>query len=86
MEKRYGRKIQKLCKSSGFGLIKNKKDSNILDQEPLEKIVNQAKKTAPLLTSLVLSIGPTTFSTSVTMYLAFIKLVAIFVILCRLAH
>ena len=86
IEKRYGREVQKLCKSSGFGLIKNREDSGDLDREPLEKIVSQAKETAPLLTSLVLSIGPTTSLTSVTTHLASMKLVAILVILCRSAH
>lgn len=86
MEKRYGHKVKKLCKSSGFCLIKNKEQSGILDWEPLEKIVNQPKETTSLLMSSVLSVGLTTFLTSVTTYPTSMKLVAIFVILCILAH
>lgn len=85
MESRYGREVQKLCKSPGFGMIKNLK-SGTLDREPLETIVSQAKEKAPLLTSLVLSIGPTTFSTPHTSHLALMKLVTILVIMCRSAH
>lgn len=86
MEKWYGREIQKLYKSSAFGLIKNRENFGILDWKPLEKIVNQAKETASLLTSLVLSIGPTTSSTSVTIPVTSLKLVAILVILCKSTH
>ena len=87
IEKRYGRNVQKLCKSSGFGLIKSsKEESGVLDQEPVKKIVGQAKETASLLTSLVFNVGLTTSSTSVTIHLAFMKLVAILVILCRSAY
>lgn len=86
IEKQYSYEVQKLCKSSGFGLIKNEKKFSILDLEPSEKILNLVKVTTLLLISLVFSVESITFSTSVTIYLASIKLIAIFVILCRLAH
>lgn len=85
MEKQYSREIQNLYISSGFGLIKSK-ESSVLDREPLETIVSKAKETAPLLISLILSVEPTTSSASITTHLAFMKLIAILVILYKLAH
>ena len=66
-------------------MIKNL-ESGALDQEPLETIVSQAKETALLLTSLVLNVGPTTFSTPHTSHVVSMKLVAILVIMCRSAN
>ena len=51
----------------------------------MDTIVNQAKETAPLLISLVLSVGPTSRS-PLTFHLVSIKLVTILVILCRSAY
>lgn len=47
-----------------------------------------SKKTSPLLTSLILNIGLiiTTSITLLTVYFALMKLVTIFVIICRLIH
>lgn len=84
MKKRYISKVQKLCKTLGFSLIKTCQPGD-LDQKPLDIIVDQAKETASLLTSLVLGIGPTSRS-PLTFYLVSMKFVAILVILCRSAH
>lgn len=87
MKKRYNREVQILCKTSSFGLIKCNKLGD-LDQVLLEFIVSQVKEVAPLMTSFVFSMGliTITFSTPLTSHLALIKLVVIFVIMCRLAH
>ena len=84
MEKQYGYEVEKLCKSSGFGLA-NRNRPGDLDREPLKQIVTQAKKTAPLMTSLVLGMRPTA-NTRLTSHLASMKLVAILVIICKSAH
>lgn len=86
MGKRYGREVQTLCKRSGFGSIKTNQPGD-LDRAPLETIVSQAKEKALLITSFVLSVGPTTTSsTPLTFHLASMKFVAILVIMCRSAH
>lgn len=84
MEKRYSHKVQKLCRSSGFGRV-DKRRSGDLDREPFEDIVNQAKETAPLRTSMVLGVRPSS-DTRLTSHLASMKLIAILVIMCRSAH
>ena len=83
MEKRYGQEVQKLCQTSGFGLACSNKGD--VDRGPLEMMVTSAKETAPLLTSLMLSVGPLSKS-AVTSHLTSMKLLAILVILCRSAH
>lgn len=85
MENRYNCEVKKPCKSLRFGLIKNKK-SGVLDWEPLETIASQTKETVSLLISLVLSFETTTLSTPYTSYVASIKLIAIFIIMCASAH
>lgn len=80
MEKRYGQEVQKLCRILGFGLIRNSQPEEI-DHEPLGVIVVDAEKTAPLLISLVQSVGPTS-RTGITFHLISMKLLAILVILC----
>lgn len=86
IEKQYGHEVKKLYKSSEFELIKNRENFGILYYEPLKRTVSQAKAIALLLTSLILSIRPTTTLTSTTMYLLSIKLVTIFVVLLKLAY
>ena len=85
MEKRYNREVQALYKTSGFGSIKCNHPGD-LDRAPLESIVSQAKETAPLMMSLVSSVGLATTTSSTTSHLASMKLVAILVIMCRSAH
>ena len=46
-------------------------------------IVSQTKEIAPVLTSLVLNVRLTTFSTPHMSHVALMKLIAIFVIICR---
>lgn len=76
--------MQKFCKTSRFGLIKSYQ-SRLLDQKPLNTIVDQAKETAPLFISLVLSMGLISRNL-LTSYLVLMKLIAIFVIFCRFCH
>lgn len=83
MEKRYGQEIQKLCQISSFGMTCSSKGD--VDREPLELMITSAKEKAPLLTSLVKSVGPLSKS-AMTSHLASMKLLAILVILCRSAH
>lgn len=84
MEKRYTHEVQKLCKSSRFGQVDKSRPGN-LDQEPLQSIVNQAKETAPLIISIMLSLRSNS-NTYLTSHLASIKLLAVFIIICRSAH
>lgn len=83
-EKRCNREVQSLCSTPTFGMIKQIPGD--IDRQPLENIISVAKYTAPLLASLVIRIGPTTFSSMISMQRSETKLVAILAILCRLAH
>lgn len=84
MERRYTHEVQKLCKSSGFGQVDKDRPGN-LDREPLESIVNQAKKTASLITSMILSLRSNS-NTRLPSHLALMKLLAVLVIMCKSAH
>lgn len=84
MERRYTHKVQKLCKSSGFGQV-DKGRRRDLDQEPLKSIVNQTKETAPLITSIMLSLRSNS-NTCLTSHLASMKLLAVLVIMWRSTH
>lgn len=83
MEKCCGQEVQKLCQLSVFDLVYNTKKN--INQEFLEMMMVTAKKTTPLLTSLVLSVGPLSKST-VTLHLVSIKLLAMLVIFCGLVY
>ena len=82
-EVEYGREVQTLCKTPGFGLISFSRPGEV-NREPLQRIVEHAKFKAPMLTSLVCNVGPLTMTSNSN--IISIKLVAIFVILCRLVH
>lgn len=84
MEQRYGHKVQRLCKTLGFRLIKSNQLRD-LDQVPLENIISEVEELAPMMTSLVFS-DNLTLKSPLTSYSALIKLLAIFIIICRLAH
>lgn len=84
MEKRYSREVQRLCKTSAFETAVT--EDPVSHRGVLENVVAQAKATAPLLSSLVLSVGPTTSIKDQASNLSNMKLVAILVILCRSAH
>lgn len=84
MEQRYDHKVQKLYRTSGFGLVKSNQPGD-LDQAPLENVVSEAKELAPMMTSLVLGVGPTSKS-PLSSHLSSMKLLAILVIICRSAH
>ena len=84
--KRCNKEVQNLCRIAGFGMM-NETPGDI-DRAPLETIVVQAKDQAPLLTDIILAVGPAcnrTLSSS-SSHLVNMKLVAVFVILCRTAH
>lgn len=80
----YGKEVQQLCKTKGFGFV-DKSSFGDVDRAPLEGLVDIAKTTAPMLTSLVNSIGPLTTSSN-SAHLVSMKLIAILVIFCRSAH
>ena len=88
IESKCSNEVQKLCKSSGFGQA-DKDWPRDLNREPLEDIVNQAKKTAPLITSMVLGVS-SNFDAHLISYLAFhqasMKLLTILVVMYRSAH
>lgn len=92
LEKRYGQEIQTLCKTPSFGLATDSKSCpGEVDQRPLENIIKEAQEKAPLLGSMIMSVGPSsrqTLSASNANYsqLISMKIVAILVILCRSAH
>lgn len=83
IEKHYGQEVQKLCWTSRFRVVCNNLED--IDLELLEIIIANAKETSPLLTSLVLSVGPMS-KTAIVLYYASMKLIAILVILCISAH
>ena len=88
IESRYSNEVQKLCKSSGFGQA-DKDWPGDLNQKPLENIVNQAKKTAPLITSMMLgvSFNSDAYLTShLVFHQASMKLFTILVVMCKLAY
>ena len=84
IEQRYSYKVQKLCKTSGFGLIKSNQPGDLY-RALLENIIFEAKELALMMTSLVLGVGPTSRSL-LTFHLASMKLLAILVIIYRSAH
>lgn len=88
IKKRYGAKVQKLCKALGFAfeIIKTAVIGPNVDQAPLQAIVLQLETTAPLLSSMVQSVGPLSRSSAANKQLVSMKQVAILAILCRLAH
>lgn len=80
--KRCNKEVQNLCRTASFGMM-NETPGDI-DRAPLETVVVQAKERAPLLTDIILAVGPAcnhTLSTS-SSHLVNMKLVAVFVILC----
>lgn len=59
VEKRYGQEIQSLCRTPSFGLAtKSKSCPGEIDQRPLENIIGEAQKNAPLLSSMIMTVGP----------------------------
>lgn len=83
IKKCYDQKIQKLYQMLDFSLAySNKKD---VDWELIELIAANIKKTAILLTSLIVSIRLLP-KLKVILYLVLIKLLVILVILCRSSH
>lgn len=84
MRRKYIYDMQKLYKTLRFSTI-NKNRSEDLNEEPFEDIVNQVKKIAPLITKIMLSLR-SNFNICLTSYLTLMKRLAVFVIMCRLAH
>lgn len=86
MEKRYGRKVQTLCRIVCFGAAPTDDMSGRVNKTSLDEIEDVAKKEAPLISSMVLNVGLTTSSCLSSSNVLSIKLVAILVILCQSAH
>ncbi len=86
LEKRYCQEVQSLCRTPCFGAAKT--EPEVIDQHLLDEIIDVSSKKTPLLYSLVLDIGPTSYSSSFSSNPHFIsmKIVSVLVILCRLAH
>lgn len=86
MEKCYSFKMQGFCKTSGFGSIRCNQPED-LDWIPVKYIVSQAKDIVPLITSLILNVDLTSITITPTTlfisYLVSMKLIAIFIIICR---
>lgn len=60
----------------------------MIDQHPLNEIIDVSSKKAPLFCSLVLGVSPTNCSSSFSfdLHLISMKIILVLVILCRLAH
>lgn len=84
MEKRYRQEIQSLCKTPCFGPVKT--ELGVIDKHLLDDIIQVSVEKAPLISSLVLSVGPTSFLCLPDSHLVSMKIVAVLVILCRSAH
>lgn len=82
-EVEYGRKVQTIYKTLGFGLISFSRPREV-NQEPLKRIIEHARSKALMLTSLVCSMGPSTMTSDSN--IISMKLVAILVILYRSVH
>lgn len=88
MESRYSNEVQKLYRSSGFGRA-DKDWSRDLNREPLEAIVSKTKEIASLITSMVLGMSSNSnayLTSHLASYQALMKLLTIFVVICKLAH
>lgn len=59
----------------------------IIDKHPLESIIEVASEKAPLISSIVLNVGPTSqLKDTPKLYIISMKVIAVLVILCRSAH
>ncbi len=84
--KQCNKEVQNLCRTAGLGMMSETPGD--INRAPLETIVVQAKDQVPLLTNIILAVGPAynrTLSTS-SSHLVNMKLLVVFVILCRMAH
>ena len=86
IEKRYCREIQQLCRTPSFGPMNL--EPGIIDKQPLENIVAVATEKAPLLSSMVYGVRPTSclWCRLSSLHLVSMKLIAVLIILCHLAH
>lgn len=83
MAKRYDKKIQSLCKTPVFGLIKNSESSlGIVEQYSFNDIVEAGHKNAPLLSRIIKLIKVISQKPLLSM-LVNMKMVAILTILCQ---
>lgn len=85
LEKRYNKEIQQLCKTTGFGTV-DKGSPGVVDKSPLDNIIEIATEKAPLISSMVSSVGPESYQYSINAQIVSMKLIAILVILCQTAH
>lgn len=86
VENCYIRKVQALCKTKDFGMVDIFCLGDV-NQIPLQKIVNVAINTAPLLCKMITAVGPLSWHALVnTSHLAAISIISVLVILCRSAN
>lgn len=89
LERHYSQVLQTLYKIPSFGTASTDNLNRIIDKSQLNEIIDVAHIKAPLISSMVFSVGPTShlpLSTSSSKQFVFMKLITILVILCRLAH
>lgn len=92
MEKRYSQEVQVLCKTSSFGLASTSNSfPSEINQAPLENIIYKARSKAPLLASMIMSVGLSQSTLSLPPSATFFRLIStkiftILVIFCRSAH
>ena len=84
LEKRYRQEIQGLYKTPCFGAVKTK--PGVIDKHLLNDIVKVSINKAPLVSSLVFNVGPTSSLLTSDSHLVKMKVVAVLVILCHSAH
>lgn len=84
IEKRYNQEIQRLCQTKCFEIADQ--ETSGLNKSPVDNIVKTATKKAPLITSLIMRVGPGSSRYSPNTYIISMKLVVILVILCQSAY
>ena len=85
LEKRYNKEVQQLCKTACFGTV-DEQTPGVVDKSPLDDIIETATEKAPLISSMVSSVGSGSSRYSTNAQIVSMKLIAILVILCRTAH
>lgn len=60
IEKRYNHEVQDLCKTPCFGAVDARTHLGTVDKGPLDEILDTARLKGPMLSSLVLSVRPST--------------------------
>lgn len=65
VEKRYGQEVQSFCKTPSFGLATESKSCpREIDQHLLKNIIQETQKKVPLLSSMIMTVGPSSWRTA----------------------